>query len=108
MSWSGHCTVELPADGSEETDAEVSARVADALNGIEIHGNDDCPEERKKAFRAAVFTAIGLVTSGAYGAPRTHAFYVTVAGHCNPGNEPRSGWSNDCVNISVTQKSPDG
>jgi hypothetical protein len=31
------------------------------------------------------------------------SYLITVSGHTNPGHEPRAGWSNDTVTITVAQ-----
>lgn len=32
-------------------------------------------------------------------------FAINLSGHANPNHEPATGWANDCVSISITQKS---
>ncbi len=59
----------------------------------------DC-EEQKQAARAA---AKALIDSGAAGGEGKD-FRVNIYGHANPGHEPTSGYANDCIGVSVTQK----
>jgi hypothetical protein len=33
-------------------------------------------------------------------------FSVNLSGHSNPGHEPAPSWANDCLTISINQKSP--
>jgi hypothetical protein len=32
-------------------------------------------------------------------------FSITLAGHSNPNHEPKAGWANDTITVTVTQKS---
>lgn len=54
---------------------------------------------------AAVATAKAIVAGGTIGG-EGKLFFVSLSGHANPGHEPRSGWSNDCITVSVSQASP--
>lgn len=43
-----------------------------------------------------------IVKSGCLGDPKAK-YHVSMTGHANPDHEPVSGWSNDSLNISITQ-----
>lgn len=44
------------------------------------------------------------ITSGVFGDPDSE-FVVVVSGHANPEHQPKEGWVNDCISISITQLS---
>lgn len=46
--------------------------------------------------------AMAIVSSGVVGTSDKR-FNVVVSGHGNPNHEPLSGWSNDYIQIQVTQ-----
>jgi hypothetical protein len=68
-------------------------------------GNDDCPAERDLADKTASSRAIDILDSGVLGSTEEYGFSVSISGHVNPENKPRSGWANSCVNISIVQQS---
>lgn len=53
-------------------------------------------------FKEALDAAMSLIVSGAFG-DDTKTFYIRLSGHSNPNHEPRSGWANDSVVVSVSQ-----
>lgn len=63
----------------------------------------DTPEHEEQA-EVAGAAAAQLILSGAFGDPGK-AFRVTLSGHGNSGHEPAEGWSNDFIQISVSQLS---
>lgn len=60
------------------------------------------PEDARDQYEAARAAAIDLITSGAIG--RVGAKFTTLlSGHANPEHEPREGWANDCITVSIYQ-----
>lgn len=57
--------------------------------------------EHTKQYEAALLALDSLVASGSFGEGKD--FAVTFSGHGNPNHEPVSGWSNDCIAISIYQ-----
>jgi hypothetical protein len=55
-----------------------------------------------EAFEAASNLADYLVEKGVVG-DITKTFKVSLSGHANPDHEPKSGWANDFVQITITQ-----
>jgi hypothetical protein len=66
-----------------------------------LEQNPECSDQ----FDAAVQAILMLLESGAVGDARKE-FFVAMGGHANPGHEPRSGWANDLITISISQASP--
>ena len=60
----------------------------------------DCEEQKNVARHAAE----EIIASGAVGGEGKD-FTVNISGHANPGHEPAAGWANDCITVSITQKS---
>lgn len=58
--------------------------------------------EQLKAARGVVEA---LVASGAIGGAGKD-YRISLSGHANPGHEPRAGYANDCVTVSITQAAP--
>lgn len=53
-------------------------------------------------FDAAKDACLALISGGTVGGA-DKKFSVVMAGHGNPNHEPRSGWANDCITVSVSQ-----
>lgn len=58
----------------------------------------DWDEEVAEQVRAAIEAAVGVAP--AVGGDKVT---VTIAGHANPNHEPREGWANDEVTVTVRQ-----
>lgn len=67
--------------------------------------NEAVQTEVDEQVREARETVERLVESGVIGTSAKD-FHVTISGHANKDHEPASGWANDCISISVSQKSP--
>lgn len=89
MSWS---TTPVSV-GGDSADADLEALVAQGQEGPEVD----------RALEAGKRAAALLIRSGAVGHPG-HTFRVFVGGHVNPDNKPAEGWSNDCINLSISQE----
>jgi len=59
--------------------------------------------ESKVALELAKETALSLVRGGQLGYGK---FKATMSGHANEGNQPRPGWSNDSISVSLYQIAP--
>lgn len=94
MSWS--CSAIIPKGATEEQMGQI-------FGATNVNGNDDCLTERKVAFEYAAEAAMGLMLSGVYGNPAECGFAVNLSGHCNPSNQPREGWSKDCLTVTIAQ-----
>jgi len=88
MSWHVTKTIE----GGSPKDELVALR-AEALTQ-----NPECGDQ----FEAACNAAYAILASAAVGG-QGKKFVVTMSGHSNPGHEPRPGWANDVITVSVTQ-----
>jgi hypothetical protein len=55
-------------------------------------------------YDAARSVACTLIATGAIGA-KAKVFSVSLSGHANPGHVPQEGWANDCITVSVSQRS---
>lgn len=101
MSWSasGTAVVRTPAvdeskggnDGPHAT-LEMTHRQTQTGHGA---------EESEKALTAAETAARTVLESGVCG---EGTFNVSMSGHCNPGNRPAVGWSNEFFSLSITQQ----
>lgn len=76
---------------------ELEAKLSSAL---QIAANSDAEAEAKEQAHVAIAVAVALAkTTG------SKAVNVSLSGHANPSHEPREGYSNDFVSVSVTQAS---
>lgn len=73
---------------------------------VEAFNNDipdgpiqEVPEDQLAIARQAAKLLIG---SPALGIDKD--FRINLSGHSNPDHEPKTGWANDCVSVSVSQK----
>jgi hypothetical protein len=66
-------------------------------------GDDDKPHMADQ-IELARNVASQVIESGVVG-DDTKDFTINLSGHGNPDHAPASGWANDTVTISVTQKS---
>lgn len=89
MSWSTN----VVSVGGDTTDADLEKLVTSGQEGAEV----------ERSLEAGKRAAAGLIRSGALGHPG-HTFRVHLGGHVNTDNEPAAGWSNDCINVSVSQE----
>lgn len=94
MSWSAQTTI--PKGSTPEY-------FCNALEKMEVRGNEDCPEERKVAFEAALLATSAILDHGSLGYAQDHSWNIHLSGHCNPKHEKREGWANDCMTISISQ-----
>jgi hypothetical protein len=90
MSWSAH------------TGPVTAGDLDEALESLEP-SPQPLPPESVEQVDAAKYAAKQLVESGAVGSGGKRVFNVFLAGHANPGHEPRDGWSNDTVTVSISQ-----
>ncbi len=88
MSWSVNATIQ----GGSPADELVALREA------ALSQNPECSDQ----FEAAKDATYMLVSSGAVGGP-DKKYHVILAGHANPDHEPRPGWANDMITISISQ-----
>jgi hypothetical protein len=99
MSWSAECEIKK---GTEPVD------IVHQIQTAEVSGNEDCLTERLAASNAAKLAALTvLISDGStgMGSVREHGYSVRMNGHVNPNHEPRDGWANDFINISINQTS---
>ena len=62
----------------------------------------DLTEEMEKQLDVAAGVAHDLAASGALG-DKDGEYRVTLTGHANPEHKPVAGWSNDFINVVITQ-----
>lgn len=60
-------------------------------------------EHHKDQFTVAKRVVRSLVKSGTFGDPEG-AYDVVISAHGNPDHKPTPGWSNDFINISLSQR----
>jgi hypothetical protein len=87
MSWSVSAT--LPDPSSDVNTMKESA----------LSQNPECSDQ----FDAALAAMSTIIASGTVG-DQSKQFYVSMSGHSNPNHEPREGWANDMITISIRQK----
>lgn len=90
MSWS------ITAIISQE-DCDIDILKADALKQ-----NPECGDQFDVAFLAVKSFMESEVVGGA-----GKQFYISMAGHANPNHEPREGFANDMLTISINQRTED-
>lgn len=69
----------------------------------EVLQQENGEKESKKALDSAKKIVEDIVSSGIVGDPKGE-YTVQMNGHSNDKNRAKSGWSNDYINIQVTQK----
>lgn len=90
MSW----TLSAQIEPGEDFDLKIAK--------AEVNGpNDPWITEQSRVAKEA---AIDLIASGKLGDPSTFGFFVSLTGHANTGHAPSPGWVNDCVTISISQR----
>lgn len=84
----------------------VSAKSLDELEGAleEASQSSRSSDENIDQVDAAIEAALSIAHSNSIGS-ETKKFNVTLGGHSNPGHEPKSGMSNDQINVNVYQAS---
>jgi hypothetical protein len=70
-----------------------------AMKEAALVQNPECADQ----FDAVSYAVKDLINSAAIGAWGKR-FNVAMSGHSNPNHEPRDGWANDAVTISISQK----
>jgi hypothetical protein len=95
MSWSASFPNGVRAASLDEDLEPANASASPPMDGWEPHVRDQ--------FEAASDSARALIDSGAVG-DSGKTFNVNLSGHANPGHLPASGWANDMVSVSVSQR----
>ena len=72
-----------------------------AEGGVDFSGNPEMPEVATQ-FDQAVKSVNYLIQSGVLGSPNGK-YNIFLSGHANENHQPKEGWSNDSVTISITQ-----
>lgn len=96
MSWSFSAQVGADEDPREKLSAVRSE--ADPASSAAQYG---ARAETDEAIDAAIEAAAGVVLAVRGGLAVT----VQLSGHSNPAHQPVAGWSNELVNINVSQTS---
>lgn len=80
--------------------------VADRRSDPNMRSNTTEVDAQIRAARAAAAAVIdsGTVGQDANVPQGRKDFAISISGHANPGHEPAQGWANDCINISISQK----
>lgn len=89
MSWSASFTYRQPHNGEAGSSREFTL------------SNTQVPEN-KDQYEHALDVAMRILSSGVVGST-DKTFKVNLSGHGNPNHEPKTGWANDQMTISVTQ-----
>ena len=84
----------------ESVDAALNAAAESQVDNIM---RSDSGAEMLSQAEQATYAAVALIESGCLG---DGTFTVNLSGHANPGHQPRDGWANDAVSISIAQVSP--
>lgn len=66
--------------------------------------DEDLSAEAKEQVDLALKTANAVIAHAAIGG-REKDYAVSLSGHANPGHAPTSGYANDCITVTVSQKS---
>ena len=83
---------------SGQTDQQGVADFMSAKREEALQQNSECGDQ----FDAVTEAVITLINSGSVG-DASRRFSMTLTGHANPNHEPRDGWANDAVTISLYQ-----
>lgn len=67
----------------------------------ESYGDQELVPSMQEQFEAARLAAYAIVVTGALG--KDKLFNVALSGHGNLDHEPKDGWVNDFVTISISQ-----
>lgn len=94
MSWSFSAQVGAEEDPRDKLSTARSE--ADPASSAAAYG---ARTETDEAINAAIEAAAGVILAVRGGL----AVNVQLSGHSNPGHQPVAGWSNDLVNINVSQ-----
>ena len=85
MSWSTSVTV---SNGEVEGDISVAQQSS---------------KEHHEQVDSALDAALSIIATGAVGNPAGD-YMVYLNGHANENHEPRDGWANSSISISISQK----
>jgi hypothetical protein len=77
---------------------DLNARTLD--DGLDFGDSSEAVVEQVR--QAKVMTN-SIIVSGVVG-DKDKEFYVNLSGHANPDHEPKEGWANDMISISISQK----
>lgn len=82
----------------------TSGRVKSAseVEGLTLQDYGDQSVDVREQFQLAKGIANNLIASGVVG-KGSKEFIVTLSGHANPGHEPRAGYANDAITVTVSQ-----
>lgn len=83
---------------------ESKADLNNDARGVGSAKDEDLNEAAKEQVEMAIESAVSIIASGAVGNDEKD-FTVSISGHANENHEPASGWANDTITVSVTQKS---
>ncbi len=83
---------------SRFADAKERIREAKAAYDFDQVGGDEAREQANAAEKALV----ALIETETVVGPG-QGFRATLGGHSNPGHEPREGWANDTITVSLSQ-----
>lgn len=86
----------------ENADAALNAAAEGQIDNI-MRG--DSGEEMMAQAEQSTYAAVAIIESGCLG---DGPFLVSLSGHANPGHEPRDGWVNDVVSISISAQRGSG
>lgn len=95
MSWSFNTRVTA---GEVKSKLLVTAQAAKARMGADPEGSGWADDQVAEAIEVAA----RLVGGGSVG-HSGKLFLVSCNGHANPSHEPRAGWVDDTVTVTVTQ-----
>jgi len=88
---------------NETVDAALNAAAEGELNNI-IQQRDGGAEMMAQA-EQAIYAAVAIIESGCLG---DGPFLVYLSGHANPSHQPRDGWANDGLTITITAQRGSG
>lgn len=82
---------------NSKKDFEDEVRASHSTATDSPHYSQDQVDAARKAVKL-------LLESSTVGLYNEYDFNISLSGHANPAHRPASGWANDCITISVSQK----
>ena len=98
MSWNYSVNGVTKENADAALNAAAEEQIIDIMRG-------DSGEEMMAQAEQSTYAAVAIIESGCLG---DGPFFVSLVGHANPGHEPRDGWADDAVSISISAQRGSG
>jgi len=86
----------------ESADAALNTAAESEIDNIM---RSDSGAEMLAQAEQATYAAVRLIKSGCLG---DGPFRISLSGHANPGHQPRDGWADDAISISIAAQRGSG